>query len=34
VAKRDGWDLWGRRITVPVVQEPGAAIRITDTDAS
>ena len=34
VAKRDGWDLWGRRITVPVVQEPGAAIRITDTDGS
>lgn len=28
-AKRDGWDLWGRRKTVPVVQEPGAAVRIT-----
>jgi hypothetical protein len=28
-AKRDGWDMWGRRKTVPVVQEPGAAIRIT-----
>jgi hypothetical protein len=26
---RDGWDLQGRRITVPVVQEPGAATRIT-----
>lgn len=34
VAKRDGWDVWGRRITVPVVQEPGAAIRITETDGS
>ena len=34
IAKRDGWDLWGRRITVPVVQEPGAAIRVTETDAS
>lgn len=34
VAKRDGWDLWGRRLTVPVVLEPTAAIRITDTDAS
>lgn len=26
---RDGWDLQGRRITVPVVQEPGAATRVT-----
>lgn len=34
IARRDGWDLWGRRITVPVVQEPGAAIRITETDGS
>ncbi|MFY1686487.1 hypothetical protein [Plantactinospora sp. WMMB782] len=34
IAKRDGWDLWGRRITVPVVQEPGAAIRITNTAGS
>lgn len=34
IARRDGWDLWGRRITVPVVQETGAAIRITETDAS
>lgn len=25
----DAWDLQARRITVPVVQEPGAAIRIT-----
>jgi hypothetical protein len=31
IAGRDGWDMWGRRITVPVVQEPGAAIRITGT---
>jgi hypothetical protein len=29
--ERDGWNLWGRRKTVPVVQEPGAAIRITGT---
>jgi hypothetical protein len=28
-ADRDAWDMWGRRKTVPVVQEPGAAIRIT-----
>lgn len=34
IAARDGWDLWGRRLTVPVVLEPTAAIRITDTDAS
>lgn len=34
IARRDGWDLWGRRITVPVVQEPGAAIRITETEGS
>lgn len=31
-AGRDGWDLWGRRITVPVITEPGAAIRITNTN--
>lgn len=31
IARRDGWDLWGRRITVPVVEETGAAIRITGT---
>ena len=30
----DGWDLQGRRITVPVVQEPGAGIRITSTEGS
>lgn len=30
----DAWDMWGRRITVPVVQEPGAGIRITGTDGS
>jgi hypothetical protein len=34
IEERDGWDLWGRRLTVPVVQEPGAAIRITNTDGS
>ena len=31
VPRRDKWDLWGRRITVPVINEPGAAIRITGT---
>lgn len=34
VARRDGWDMWGRRKTVPVVRETGAAIRITETDGS
>jgi hypothetical protein len=29
---RDGWDMQGRRKTVPVVQEPGSAIRITGTN--
>jgi hypothetical protein len=27
--ERDGWDLWARRLTVPIVTEPGAGIRIT-----
>jgi len=27
----DSWDLQGRRKTVPVVQEPGAAIELTNT---
>jgi len=27
----DRWDLQGRRLTVPVVQEPGAAIELTNT---
>lgn len=31
IPRRDKWDLWGRRITVPVVNEPGAAIRISGT---
>lgn len=30
-AKRDGWDMWGRRKTVPVIQEPAAGIKITGT---
>lgn len=30
VAKADAWDVWGRRITVPVIQEPGAGVRIVD----
>ena len=34
VEERDGWDLMARRITVPIVSEPAAAIRITDTDGS
>jgi hypothetical protein len=29
--EQDAWDLQGRRKTVPLVQEPGAAIRITGT---
>ena len=31
IPRRDKWDMWGRRKTVPVVQEPGAAVRITGT---
>ncbi len=31
VSERDAWDIWARRITVPVVNEPGAAIKITGT---
>ena len=27
----DSWDLQGRRKTVPIVQEPGAAIKIINT---
>jgi hypothetical protein len=30
-AKRDGWDMWGRRKTVPVIQEPAAGIKIAST---
>lgn len=33
IDERDAWDIWARRITVPVVQEPGAAIKITGTGA-
>ncbi|MCK2219702.1 hypothetical protein MF672_038790 [Actinomadura sp. ATCC 31491] len=29
--RRDMWEVWGRRITVPVVQEPGSGIKITGT---
>lgn len=29
--ENDGWKMWGRRKTVPVVQEPGAGIQITGT---
>lgn len=31
--ERDGWDLWARRLTVPIVTEPGAGVRITGTGA-
>ena len=27
----DSWDLQGRRKTVPVIQEPAAAVKITNT---
>lgn len=30
--ERDAWRVWGRRITVPVIQEPGAGIKLTDTN--
>jgi hypothetical protein len=29
VAGRDGWNLWARRLTVPIIQEPAAACKIT-----
>lgn len=29
VAGRDGWNMWARRLTVPIVQEPAAACKIT-----
>jgi hypothetical protein len=32
IATRDAWEVWGRRITVPVVQEPGAGIKLTGTN--
>lgn len=31
ISKRDMWEVWGRRITVPVIQEPGAGYKITST---
>jgi hypothetical protein len=31
IAKRDAWDIWARRITVPVVLEPAAAVKLTGT---
>lgn len=31
VPKRDSFEMWARRITVPVIQEPKAAIKITGT---
>lgn len=33
VNKRDSWDIWARRITVPIVLEPAAAVKITGTGA-
>lgn len=32
LARQDGWEVWGRRITVPVIQEPAAGIKITGTN--
>lgn len=29
--RQDAWDLWGRRLTVPVIQEPNAARKIINT---
>lgn len=31
IPKRDSFEMWARRITVPVIQEPSAAIKITGT---
>lgn len=31
LSRRDAWELWGRRLTVPVVQEPAAGYKITGT---
>lgn len=31
IAGRDGWNMWARRLTVPLVQEPAAACKITST---
>jgi hypothetical protein len=31
VPGRDGWWMWARRLTVPIVQEPAAGIKITST---
>lgn len=31
IAGRDGWNMWARRLTVPIVQEPAAACKITST---
>lgn len=31
INKRDAWDIWARRITVPAVEEPAAAVKITGT---
>lgn len=31
VPKRDSFEMWARRITVPVIQEPSSAIKITGT---
>lgn len=31
ISRRDSFDIWARRITVPAVEEPGAAVKITGT---
>jgi hypothetical protein len=30
--RTDSWDVWARRITVPIITEPAAAVRITGTN--
>jgi hypothetical protein len=31
IAGRDGWNMWARRLTVPIIQEPAAAVKIINT---
>jgi hypothetical protein len=31
IAGRDGWNMWARRLTVPIIQEPAAGVKITST---
>lgn len=34
IDERDAFDIWARRITVPIVQEPGAAVKLMGTGSS